>query len=329
MRVAITGGAGFIGYHLARHHLTRSDTVVLLDNLSKADGIQDAAFQQLVAQPAVQFLPVDLTVPVSSAVAAEFPDVDIVYHLAAINGTQLFYDTPYSVSRTNVLSTVHLLDLLRDRRIGRLVYSSSSEVYADAARIGALTIPTDETVPVVFAQPTHMRFSYGSSKFMGEVLCAAHSRQYGMPTTIVRYHNVYGPRMGQRHVIPEFIERIRRKDRPFSIFGGHETRAFCYVGDAVEATYRVATTPACAGEIIHIGNAREEVHIRKVARLLMELSGYEAPLLERGSREASVARRCPNTAKLKMLTGFEASTGLREGLQRTLEWQLAAAEASQ
>jgi len=327
MRILITGGAGFIGYHLASSHVARGDAVILLDNLSKTDGMADPDLQRLLADASVRFIQHDLTQPFPESPA--LPDAfDVVYHLAAINGTQLFYDIPYDVARANLLLTLNLLELLRSRRVGRLIYSSTSEVYAGAEAYQLLLIPTDERVPVVFPQPTDRRFSYGTSKFMGEVLCATFSDQPNIqiPWTIVRYHNIYGPRMGHRHVIPEFIARAQRKEDPFDIVGGHETRAFCYIDDAIEATYRVATTPACHGEIVHIGNATEEIRIAELATLLMNLMGHRADLKERGSRSGSVSRRCPDTTKLMRLTGFTPAVNLREGLSRTMAWYLMTAQ---
>lgn len=327
MRILITGGAGFIGYHLASHHVALGDSVILLDNLSKTDGVADSDLQRLLAHAAVRFIPHDLTHPCPASL--KLPDAfDVVYHLAAINGTQLFYDIPYDVARINLLLTLNLLELLRSRRVGWLLYSSTSEVYAGAEAYQLLPIPTDERVPVVFPQPTDRRFSYGTSKFMGEVLCATFSQQSSVqiPWTIIRYHNIYGPRMGHRHVIPEFIARAQRKETPFDILGGHETRAFCYIDDAIEATYRAATTPACHGEIVHIGNATEEIRITELATLLMSLMGHQADLKERGSRSGSVSRRCPSTEKLERLTGFTPAVTLREGLSRTIDWYLMASK---
>ena len=325
MRILITGGAGFIGYHLACRHVALGDSVILLDNFFKTDGVADPDFQGLLAHPSVRFLQHDLTNPIPEL--SDVPDaLDVVYQLAAINGTQLFYDRPYHVARANLVLTLHLLEWLEPRRVGRLIYSSTSEVYAGAEAYQLLSIPTDERVPVVFPQPTDRRFSYGTSKFMGEFLCASFAQRpdIQMPWTVIRYHNIYGPRMGHRHVIPEFIARAQRKEDPFDILGGHETRAFCYIDDAVEATYRVATTPACHGEIVHIGNATEEIRIADLATLLLSLMGHQAELKERGSRSGSVSRRCPDTAKLERLTEFTPAVALREGLSRTIDWYLTA-----
>jgi len=318
MNVLITGGAGFIGYHLAVSHQQRGDHLVILDNLFKLDGQMDAAFTALVGQPNVRYLPVDLVKPLDLTMPKTA--FDIVYHLAAINGTRLFYEIPYQVARTNLLMTLQLLDWLEDTSVGRLVYASTSEVYAGCEPVGLLKVPTAEDTPVVFTQPTEVRFSYGTSKFMGEFLTLQFGRTHQVPTTVIRYHNVYGPRMGEKHVIPEFIARLQRQERPFRIYGGRQTRAFCYVDDAVAATHLAATTPRCAGEILHIGNAKEEVMIEAVARLLMKQADLELEIQECGEPAGSVGRRCPDTAKLQRLTGFEAAIPLAEGLAKTFAW---------
>lgn len=327
MNVLITGGAGFIGYHLAEYHRQRGDRVVILDNLFKSEGRVDLAFEALVGSPDVTYVATDLTKPLVPVEAVEGDGFDIVYHLAAINGTRLFYEIPYQVARTNLLITLHLLDWLEGRRVGRLIYASTSEVYAGCEQVGLLTVPTGEDIPVVFPQPTNVRFSYGTSKFMGEFLCFQFGRTRSVPVSVVRYHNIYGSRMGTKHVIPEFILRLQRRENPFRIYGGHETRAFCYVEDAVEATRLVAETPGCDQEIVHIGNSREEITIEALARLLMEQFGERFEIQECGGRSGSVNRRCPDTSKLARLSGFEARVPLKEGLARTKAWYLSEAGA--
>jgi UDP-glucose 4-epimerase/UDP-glucuronate decarboxylase len=324
MKILITGGAGFIGFHLAEAHRQRGDQVVILDNLFKTDGRPDRDFEKLVAGAGVTYLAADLTKPLPDQGREDF---DVVYHLAAINGTRLFYEMPYQVARTNLLITLNLLDWLESRRIGRLLYASTSEVYAGCEQVGLLTIPTGEEVPVVFPQPTNVRFSYGTSKFMGEFLCLEFGKKAGVPVSVIRYHNIYGPRMGTKHVIPEFILRMHACENPFKIYGGQETRAFCYVDDAVQATILVAAASACDGEIVHIGNQCEEVTIETLAALVMDQFGRRVAIKECGGRSGSVSRRCPDTSKLKRLTGFEARVPLKDGLARTAQWYLSHAGA--
>ena len=320
MNILITGGAGFIGYHLAQYHAALGHSVFIMDNLFKMSGKLDKELETVMSQSNVRIIQVDLTRPIKKL---DVPvHLDIVYHLAAINGTELFYKIPYQVARNNLLMTLNLLDWLEDYKVGRLMYSSSSEVYAGGEGVGLLKIPTDESALVVFAQPTNIRFSYGTSKFMGEFLCSHFGKTFNTPVTIIRYHNIYGPRMGNRHVIPEFIYRLKERENPFPIYGGTETRAFCYVDDAVVATHLVAVNKNCENEIIHIGNSTEEITIENVARLIMNHLGEEFDIKECGSRSGSVSRRCPDTHKLKRLVGFEANINLKKVLSRTIDWYL-------
>ena len=322
MKVLITGGSGFIGYHLARYHLQRKDNVILIDNLFKQKGFSDPDFDSLRTSPFVQFINWDMTKPFGGLAAFKnIPDdLDIVYHLGAINGTRLFYEMPYQVSRTNLLLTINLLDWLKEKKVKRFIYTSSSEVYAGAESVGALKIPTSETVPVVFSQPTNVRFSYGASKFMGEVLCINFAEKFDLPTTVIRYHNIYGPRMGNKHVIPEFIMRIKAKETPFSLTGKEETRAFCYVDDAVEGTFKIAQSKNCIGETIHVGNSEEEIRISDLAILIMDQMGFSSNIVDSGRNKGSVSRRCPDTSKLKELTGFCSKISLAEGVKQTIKW---------
>jgi UDP-glucose 4-epimerase/UDP-glucuronate decarboxylase len=320
-RVLITGGGGFIGYHLARYHVDLGDTVTIFDNLFKTLGTADPALSDLLAHPNVRCEVVDLTRPLPDI--SGLRELDIVYHLAAINGTRLFYEIPYQVASSNLQMTLNFLEWLRGRTVRRLLYASSSEVYASCHGLGLLKIPTAEDVPVVFTQPTDVRFSYGTSKFMGEFLCLQFGRESSIPATVVRYHNVYGPRMGSYHVIPEFIQRLRCRETPFRILGARETRAFCFVRDAVEATSSVAGAEGAAWEIIHIGDSRQEITIRDLAALMMEEFGERFAIEELEGRAGSVPRRCPDTSKLKRLTGFEARTLLQDGLRQTMSWYLA------
>ena len=205
--ILISGGTGFIGLELAKYHHKIGDRVYLIDNLFKDNARFDEELELFLQNKNVFFLNWDLTKKIKKHVIPK--TLDCAYHLAAINGTDLFYKIPYELCRNSILITINLYDFLSKVKVKKLVYASSSEVYAGGEGLNLITIPTDENVPVVFPQPTDKRFSYGISKFVGEFLSFNFSDLFSVPTSVIRFHNIYGPRMGMSHVIPELLKRCK------------------------------------------------------------------------------------------------------------------------
>lgn len=311
----ISGGAGFIGYHLAKR-LARENQVIICDNLSR--GRKDTELKQLLENKNVDFVKIDLTEP--NQYSKLDKNIDYCYQLAAINGTRYFYEMPETVLRVNSLISIHMLDWLKQSKCKKMLFSSSSETYASTMSAFGAEIPTPEDVPLCIDNVFNPRWSYAGSKILGELLFINYARAYDLNYSIVRYHNIYGERMGFEHVIPEFCTRIIKKAAPFNIFGEQETRAFCYVGDAVEATEKVMLSKKTNNQIINVGNSKEEIKIIDLAKKLFKIANYCPKLVIREAVGGSVKRRCPGTKKLKELTGFEAKIGLDKGLKRTLEW---------
>ena len=138
----------------------------------------------------------------------------------------------------------------------------------------------------------------------------------------IRYHNIYCPRMGNRHVIPELIMRLNMKENPLNLYGGKETRSFCYISDAILATYKIASEFNCRNEIIHVGNPMEEIQIIDLADKMINLMGLDIKVQSSSGLEGSVSRRCPDISKLQPLTNFEPLVDLYSGLQKTINWYL-------
>jgi nucleoside-diphosphate-sugar epimerase len=315
----VTGGAGFVGCHLAERLSESGNRITIIDNLYR--GRADETFNRLISKENVEFINADMTKRNFCALLA--PRYDEIYHLTAINGTKNFYEIPEKVLEVNILSLMNILDWVNEKNCGKFLFSSSSEAYAGAiSEFGAYRdmVPSDESIPLVVNDVFNPRFSYGGSKIIGEILTINYLRQKSVRFSIIRYHNIYGPRMGFDHVIPEFCQRIMDGVSPFPVYGGHETRAFCYVDDGVEATKLVMESENADGGIVHIGNDREEISIIDMAKLLFEVTGYDAELAIRDAPAGSVRRRCPNIGKLAGLTGFSPKVPLREGLSRTYGW---------
>lgn len=323
-RILITGGAGFIGYHLARHLLKDSSIeLVLVDNLQR--GKMDDEFKALIAEPQVKFLNLDLT---DSVVYPELGSgYDHVYHLAAINGTKLFYEMPQEVLRVNTLTLVYMLEWFRrENASGKFCFTSSNEAYASAlSAFGVLPIPTPEKVPLVIDDPYNPRWSYAATKLVGELFVIHYAKMHNFRALIVRPHNFYGPRAGYDHVIPEFSLRIAKRVDPFPIYGADDTRTFCYISDAVRAMQLLMDSPATDNqpiETVHIGDV-EEITMRDLAEKLFVIAGWRPQALDiKNSPPGSVKRRRADIAKLKELVGWQPEVSLSQGLKQTYEWYL-------
>ena len=319
-RIIVTGGSGFIGWHLANHLSRQADTqVTIIDNHSR--GAADEMFAELAARKNVIFLNEDMTQ--KNFYGKLSGRYDEIYHLAAINGTKNFYERPYEVLRVNILSLMNILEWCTVENCGAFLFSSSSEAYAGTVNrfnTAGEFIPSAEDIPLSVEDVMNPRWSYGGSKLAGELLTINYCRTRGVPFKIVRYHNIYGARMGFDHVLPEFFKRVHDRVNPFPIFGGQETRAFCAVEDAVRATQAVMLSDKCNGEIIHVGNSSQEIKIIDLLALVFDVTNFHPRVDIRPAPAGSVARRCPSTRKLFSLTVFEARITLEKALPEMYSW---------
>ncbi|WP_422752908.1 NAD-dependent epimerase/dehydratase family protein [Micromonospora sp. WMMD708] len=314
MRALLLGGAGFIGLHLARRLVADGHRVTIVDDFSR--GRDDADLDRLRADPAVQVVSGDLTDP--GTWAALPTGWDQIYLLAAVVGVRNVEQDPARVIRVNTLSALHLLDWVAPGE--RVFFASTSEVYAGGVTAGVVQVPTDETVPTMISDIAAPRFAYAASKLLGEAAFLHTARARGFATVVGRFHNVYGPRMGADHVIPEMSLRALRGADPFPVPGADQFRAFCHVDDAVEAMLRLMAAPAAAGQIVHIGNDREETNIGDLAKLVLRVAGVSPAIAPGNAPPGSVARRCPDLSRLRELTGYEPAVSLEEGVRNTFAW---------
>ncbi|MEV7230671.1 MULTISPECIES: NAD-dependent epimerase/dehydratase family protein [Polymorphospora] len=315
MRALLLGGAGFIGLHLARRLVHDGHRVTIVDDFSR--GRDDRELAGLRDRPGVEIVSGDLTHPATWAALPR--DVDQTYLLAAVVGVRNVESDPARVVRVNSLAALHLLDWIDAGN--RLFFASTSEVYAGGVDLGIVPVPTAEDVPVVVADPRAPRFSYAISKLLGEAAVVHTARAKGFPAVVGRFHNVYGPRMGADHVIPELSLRALRGEDPFRVYGADQHRAFCHVDDAVEAMVRLmAVPPTGETEIVHIGNDAEETNIGDLAKLVLRTAGVDPRLDPAPAPAGAVARRCPDLSRLRALTGYEPAVTLEEGVRRTFDW---------
>lgn len=319
-RILLTGGAGFIGLRLAARLADEGASLTVIDDLSR--GLRDAEAEAFFARPEVRFVQGDLCDPaVLERAGGPF---DTIVHLAAVIAIQVSERDPVRVLRTNALSTVHVVDRWIAQG-GRLVFASTSEIYG--ALLGAvdLPVPTPETVPVGVRDTRIARYSYAASKIYCEALVLQAAMMHRREALVVRPHNVYGPRMGWNHVIPQMSLRLLRGEDPFRIFGPDETRAFCHVDDFVAAVVLLLGRRATG--VFHVGTDRE-TRIRDLAHMLFDAAGRRPKRTEDApSQTGSPPRRCPDISKLRAETGYEPKVPLERGLAETYDWYRRHAEA--
>ena len=314
MRALLLGGAGFVGLHLATRLVADGHAVTIVDNFSR--GRDDERLAALRDRPGVDVIAADLT---SDAAWAALPrGYDQIYLLAAVVGVRNVEADPARVIRVNTLTALHLLDWIVPG--DRVFFSSTSEVYAGGVDAGIVAVPTAEDAPVMISDIGAPRYAYAVSKLLGEAAFLHTARAKDCAAVIGRFHNVYGPRMGTDHVIPEMSLRALRGEDPFRVWGADQYRAFCHVDDAVEAVLRLMATPEAAGRIVHIGNDSEQTNIGDLAKLVLRLAARSPELCPLPAPANSVGRRCPDLGTLRRLTGFEPTVPLEEGVRRTFDW---------
>jgi UDP-glucose 4-epimerase len=303
--VLITGGSGFIGRNLVEELSRNRELQVFSVDLThdKSAEIVD-----------VQYIDCNLTNP---SEVQELPMVHYIFHLAAINGTQRFYQEPWFVFYNSLMSTINVINHFKESdKVKRFVYTSSSEVYADRNLSENSELKTNEDVSVGFNNVLNPRWSYGGAKLAGEIGLNSASIQLGMNFTILRYHNVYGPNMGVNHVIPDFVDRGRRGE--FRLMGGDNVRSFIHIKDAVAATVLAGFADLSLGKIVHIGN-EEPISMHALARVIMDESGWVGELKIESAPEGSTNFRCPDTTFLRKTLGFESEYDLARGIRDYLE----------
>lgn len=314
-RILITGGGGFIGANVARRLLADGHAVDIADNFSR--GVRDDELAALAARPDVRVFDRDLS---QADAWNDLPgDYEAVYHLAAIVGVANVLGAPYRVLDLNVAMTAHALGLAaRQTALERFVFASTSEVYAGTLQTYGLTFPTPESTPLSVPDLAHPRTSYMLSKIYGEALC----HQAGVPFTIVRPHNVYGPRMGMSHVIPELMQRAwtTPEGGVLSVSSVDHRRTFCFIDDAVEMIVRAARAPEGRGATLNIGTMAPEVAMGDLALQVAEVVGRRLTVEPLPPTPGSPVRRAPDTARIAAVTGYAAAVSLREGLTRTFAW---------
>ena len=314
-KVLVIGGGGFIGSNIVNALVLRGDCMVTSADLSFPRS-SSACFSN---SKNLKVLHGDFTT--AKAFASLEDEYDELYMLAAIVGVNRTLANPEEVVRVNTLLTMETLNWLRTHSVGKILYASTSESYAGASDLFMIEIPTTETVPLCISDISHPRFTYAVTKIHGECAFMHSASGLDYQSVIVRYHNIIGPDMGFNHAIAHIVQRFVSHDQstPFKIYGAEQTRAFCYISDAVAGTLSAMESGRSTGQIYHIGNDTE-VSIEKVTREIGRILGYSGPYERSITYPGSVARRCPNISKARKDFDFVPKIGWQKAVAKTAGW---------
>ncbi len=314
MKILVTGGAGFLGSHLCEALLAREHEVWAID----AKG--EAKILHLLENPRFHF--VRETIFNEAMLEDLVRRADLVFHLAGVVGVEHYVGDPYAVLNVNINGTQRVLQVAHkyDRK---MVFASTSEVYGRNTKV-----PFKEDDDRVLGSTRIDRWCYSTSKAAAEHFCFAYGR-IGLPVVILRYFNIYGPRLDKvdvGRVLTIFMGQIL-KDRPLTVIGdGTQTRCFTYVSDAIEGTIAAGLKPQAAGGIFNIGT-ETEVSIRTLAETMLEIAGKPKTMIEYvpqekiyGTSYEDIPRRVPDASRMRTILGVTPKVGLREGLERTMGW---------
>ena len=317
MKALVTGGAGFLGSHLAEALLARGDTVFLLDNLSTGsiDNIEHLKGEKRFHYAIESVM--------NEPVTAELIDrVDVVFHLAAAVGVRLIVESPVNTIETNVHGTEMVLKLANKKK-KKVLIASTSEVYGKSQ-----DVPFHEDADLVLGATVKGRWSYACSKAIDEFLALAYWKEKKLPVVIFRLFNTVGPRQTGRYgmVIPNFVKQALL-GHPITVFGdGSQSRCFTYVSDVVGVLVRLAEEPRAVGQVFNVGNDREEVTMLDLAHRVKARTGSKSEIVRVPYDQAyeegfeDMPRRVPDLTRLRRLTGYEPKVHLDEILDKVIEY---------
>lgn len=317
-KILILGGLGFIGYHLSKKICKNvNNSVTLVDDVSR--GQLDTYTREIIKKKNVRFLKLNLT-DLKSFKKLD-SNYDHVYLLASMVGVNNTLSFPMKIIEVNSSIILNTLKWIQVKKIGKLMFASTSETYAGTIDSFKYQIPTPEKIPLTISDISHPRFTYAVTKMLGESAFLNLNLIKNLNTVIVRFHNIYGERMGFKHVIPHLIERFSKKEKPFTIYGGKQTRAFCYIDDAVDQLCKIMNKKNTKSKIYNIGND-DELTIEKLTKLVGSKFNYNDKYINKKQFPGSTQRRCPDISKIKKEFNLKPKVSLNKGLEKTIKWYL-------
>ena len=312
-KVLVTGGTGFIGRNVVIGLIKQGCEVRVFDNNSRGN-------VESLGEYLNHFEFVEGDIRDEKAVEKVCKDMDVVVHLAYINGTEYFYKKPYQILDVGIRGMLNVLEAHKKHQFSKMLLASTSEVYQSPQ-----DVPTPEVVPLVVPDPLNPRYSYGGGKIASELLLTNYAFENNLDYKIFRPHNIYGPNMGNEHVIPQLIKKIRDAKLQshdsvarISIQGeGDQTRAFCHIKDFVQGFLKILEDKT-ESRIYNIGR-NDEVSIKELVKMLARLMNVNIEIRHEQLPLGSTLRRCPDISLLERI-GYRSRVSLEEGLVETINW---------
>lgn len=313
----VIGGAGFIGMNIVKKLAEKDNyNITIGDNFSR--GKKDEYLNSIIKKNNIKVVSADFTD--SSSFKELESDYDYVYMLASVVGVEYTQKIPNELIRINTALIFNTLEWIKHTDCKKILFTSTSECYAGTIEAFNYEIPTPEDVPLCIEDITHPRFTYAVTKMLGESGFMNYSKIYKFECTVVRYHNVFGPRMGFKHVIPQVVQRFLNNEDPFKVFGHNQTRSFNFIDDAVIGTIGAMESKNTNGEIFHIGDMNSEITIEELVHYIGDLMNYKGNYESQEAHSGSVSRRCPNTQKAERVFGYKPKVKWKDGVSKTVKW---------
>ena len=313
MKYLITGGAGFLGINLAEQLLeNKKNKVYLIDNLSK--NIQKKSLSNLIDNKNVKFIKKDLSDILDYL---KIYDFDYIFHFAAILGVQKVIDNPYDTLKDNIQTTIKLINFSKkQKRLKKICFTSTSEVYAQTLEKKLAKYPTPENVDFLISKDFNPRSAYLLSKIVGEYLINFSKLNY----VIFRPHNIFGPNMGFSHVIPQLTKKILNKNNNnILIANSNHKRTFCYIDFAIELILTISHVKKSSKKIYNIGSPDKDISIMQLAKKIKKILHSKKKLSNSKKLEDnSPKKRRPDMSK--SLIFIDKKHNFDEGLEKTITW---------
>jgi len=316
-KVLIIGGAGFFGYHLLIKLLNYNYVIDIIDNLEKTKKKKDPALNYLLNNRRVKLVKIDISKNLNLKMFSK--NYDFIFNFAAILGVENVINNSFRVLKKNIQIHLNSLKILEVNKDAHYFFTSTSEVYAGSLEKKLLKFPTKESNLLALQDLNNKRSSYMLSKIYCEALC----NHFKGKITILRPHNIYGPRMGMSHVIPQIFNKFFSNKKNLVAYSPNHKRTFCYINDFIEFIFILMNRrDQKRFDTFNIGNPNEEILIKKLVVKIGKILDSKKKIIWKIDNHDSPKKRKPSIIKLINITKYKPKYNLEKGLELTLEWYI-------